>query len=479
LTADADWRGDRVTLQARLAGEAGQAITLSGTAPFAFDLATFKPRPTASATLALRLTGNGRIEQLAAAVPLGEDRLTGAFALDVAVGGTIAAPKPSSRITVTGGHYANMAMGTELDAVDLALSGVGERFVLDHLSATDGAAGRLTASGSVDLAATPAKVGLKLGLSDFLVARSDDATASADGNLSVDGTMAAAEATGQIKIRHAELYLPDRLPPNVVKLNVVDVGAQQPEDTAKSQPLAPVTLRIAVDAPGQVMVRGRGITSEWRGHVDISGTTAAPVLTGQLETVNGTANLLGKTFTIDRGNIGFLGSKHIDPTLDVSASVVTAGITAQLNVAGTASAPKIALSSVPALPQDEILSHVLFGQDASAITPSEGLQLAAAAASLAQGGPGVLDRVRNTIGLDRLDIGTASNPNGNQGVAKGTTIAGGKYIANGVYVGVKQGLSVGSSQAVVQYDITPNISVNSTVGAGSGSGFGASYKIDY
>jgi translocation and assembly module TamB len=150
-------------------------------------------------------------------------------------------------------------------------------------------------------------------------------------------------------------------------------------------------------------------------------------------------------------------------------------------VSGTARQPKIALSSTPTMPRDEILARVLFGSNVGSLTASQGIQLAAAAATLAQGGPSVMDKVRSSIGLDRLDLGAGgANPNGTQGTAKGTTVTGGKYVANGVFVGVKQGLSGDSgSQAIVEIEITPNISVNSTFGSRSGSGFGAKYSVDY
>jgi len=251
-------------------------------------------------------------------------------------------------------------------------------------------------------------------------------------------------------------------------------------EAPKAAPVEPVTLQIALDAPGQLFVRGHGVTSEWRGHVDIGGTTAGPILTGQLSVNNGTIDLLGQNFNIDRGTVTFGGGTTIDPVLDVQASATASSVTAQVNVSGTANSPKLALTSTPVLPQDEILSRVLFGSNVGSLTPSQGLQLAAAAAQLAQGGPGIMDRVRSKIGLDRLDLsGGGSNPNGTQGADKGTTVSGGKYIANGVFVGVAQGVGANSSQAKVEVEITPNISVNSTFGTASGSGFGAKYSVDY
>ncbi len=481
LSAAADWRGDKANLDVKLTSGSGETLTLAGSVPFAFDLVTLEPRVVKNAALALSVKGGGRLENLTSIVPLGEDRIAGAFSIDVQVGGTMAAPRPNGRIAITGGHYANMSLGTELDGIDLALTSSGERFVLDHLAATDGKSGKIGASGALDLGKSPAAVEFKLNFSDFLVAHSDDMTVDADGDLKLLGTLDAMGVSGKLKVRHAELYIPDRLPASVVSLDVTEVGGRDKGDAPKAAPVAPVSLQIALDAAGQLFVRGHGVISEWRGHVDIGGTTAGPVLAGQLSVNNGTVDLLGQNFNIDRGVITFDGGKVIDPVLDVQASVTASSVTAQVNLSGTANSPKVALTSTPALPQDEILSRVLFGSNVGSLTPSQGLQLAAAAAQLAQGGPGIMDRVRSAVGLDRLDLssGGGSNPNGTQGADKGTTVSGGKYIANGVFVGVAQGVGANSSQAKVEVEITPNISVNSTFGTASGSGFGAKYSVDY
>ena len=480
LSAQADWRGDKASVEVKLASGTGEALALTGSVPFAFDLVTLEPRVIKNASLALSVKGGGRLENLTSIVPLGEDRVAGIFSIDVQVGGTMAAPHPNGRIAITGGHYANMSLGTELDGIDLALTSSGERFVLDHLAATDTKSGKLSASGAVDFGQSPANVAFNLNFSDFLVARSDDMTVDADGDLKLEGTLKAMGVSGKLGVRHAELYIPDRLPASVVSLDVIEVGGRDKGEAPKAAPVAPIALQIALDAPGQLFVRGHGVNSEWRGHIDIGGTTAGPVLAGQLSVNNGTVDLLGQSFNIDRGIITFDGGKTIDPVLNVQASATASSVTAQITVTGPAHAPKLALSSTPALPQDEILSRVLFGSNVGSLTPSQGLQLAAAAAQLAQGGPGIMDRVRSTIGLDRLDLsGGGSNPNGTQGAAKGTTVSGGKYIANGVFVGVAQGLGANSSQAKVEVEITPNISVNSTFGAASGSGFGAKYSVDY
>ena len=55
----------------------------------------------------------------------------------------------------------------------------------------------------------------------------------------------------------------------------------------------------------------------------------------------------------------------------------------------------------------------------------------------------------------------------------------GKYVASGVYVGVTQGITSGSSGVEVQIDVSKHISIDTTAGQISGAGIGIDWKLDY
>ena len=61
----------------------------------------------------------------------------------------------------------------------------------------------------------------------------------------------------------------------------------------------------------------------------------------------------------------------------------------------------------------------------------------------------------------------------------GAAITAGKYIANGVYVGASQGLTPGSSKAVVEIEVLPRVTVQGDVSQSGGTGIGLNYKYDY
>ena len=297
--------------------------------------------------------------------------------------------------------------------------------------------------------------------------------AAATGKVSIAGPLAAPKVTAPLTINRADINLPESLPPQIVVLKVAEkgkTGKPPPPAPAEQPPALPATLDITIDMPGNIFVRGHGLESEWRGKLTITGTSAAPSINGSLEQIRGSVDLLGKTFTITRGAITFDGSPKLDPVLDITAEASAADITAQVNIGGFASAPTVTLSSIPVVPQDEILSRVLFNRGGGQITAGEGLQLAAAAATLAGGGPGVLDRLRGGLGLDWFKFGSGPtgpasgtlNPRAATGnAASGTALSAGKYIAP------------------VEIEVRPHLTIGGEAGQSGSTGRGLNYNYDY
>jgi len=126
------------------------------------------------------------------------------------------------------------------------------------------------------------------------------------------------------------------------------------------------------------------------------------------------------------------------------------------------------------MPDDEILARLLFSKSAGALSPFELLQLAQATASLAgvNSGPGLLEKLRAGTGLDRLSV--------DQGEGKtGPSLSAGRYVSEGVYVGVSQGAQSGSSAATVEIEVTPNVKVETELGVNSDNKAGVNLEWDY
>jgi translocation and assembly module TamB len=502
-SARALWQRGRVDIAGRVDAPHQAAIGFSGSAP----LALRRPLGIAVApegALVLKLEGEGELADIADLLPIGDDRLSGRFALDASVGGTVATPVAGGRMTVSKGRYENTASGTVLSDLALERDGDSQRFVVRRLTAGDGDAGRITGQGSIELAAaSEPTLDLRIDLQRFRLARTDEVDATAGGSVRLAGTIAAPQLAADLTLDTAEFRVPERLPASIPYLDVVRVDGRtgqaqaQPARTATAPPLS-VALTLRLDAPGQVFVRGRGLDSEWRGNLAIAGTSAAPTIAGSLAVVRGTFSLLGKDFTLTRGTIGFAGATPPDPVLDIVGEASSSDVTVQVLIGGTGSAPTVKLTSQPELPQDEILARLLFGSSLTQISPVQGLELAQAAAQLAGGGgPDILGTVRRQLGLDRLSIGSGSGfgstvpspglvaPRQQQPQSGGlgaTTLSAGKYVAPGLYVGVEQGASAGSSAVRVEREITPHVSIDAKAGgsgAQGGESVGINLKMDY
>ncbi|HTZ78946.1 MAG TPA: translocation/assembly module TamB domain-containing protein [Stellaceae bacterium] len=481
----------QLDLRGVVASHDGELLHVRGTVPVRITAEPPSVTVPENQRMALAIDGDGKLETIAELLPIGEDRVAGHYQLALTVGGTLDAPVTGGRFTVDGGYYQNQAFGTELRNLNAELVGDLSRLRLVRLEADDGAAGKLTAAGTVDLAAS-GSLDLQAQLVRFLVARTDEARAIADADVHLDGTLSAPRLVARIQVPHGDFRIPDRLPPSVVKLNVIEVDHGQPVEAppVAASPALPIALDVKLEIPGQTFVRGRGLDSEWRGSLAITGTAGAPAISGGLQAVHGTLSLLGKDFVIRRGTINFPGGTLIDPQIDLLAEYSAADITAQIRLTGSASAPRLTLTSEPRVSQDQILSRVLFGRDASQITPSQGLQLAYAASTLAGGGPDVLDRLRTATGLDRLSFGSGSNTGTLGGTttagsasasssAAAPTVSGGKYVAPGVFVGVEQGASAQSTRSQVEVEITPHITAQSSVGVDGSSRVGLDWRYDY
>ena len=430
--------------------------------------------------LKAKLEGQGRLDTLSEIAPIGEDRLSGLFGIDLSVAGTVATPEAGGTLTITKGEYDNGLTGMTLRGIAVTLEGSRQAFVIRQFETGDGGQGKLSVMGKVDLAAAGGPVlDIDAKLQSFLVARRDEITATLGGDAHIGGSLDAPQVKARLALRRADINIPDRLPASVPQLSVIRIDSSKPPPAAKPArpPAAPpimAALDVKLHVPGQVFVRGRGLDSEWRGDLTVAGTSAYPEITGEFDAVTGSFALLGTSFTIQRGILTFTGGTM--PVLDMLAQAQTADITAQVLIQGLPTQPTLKLTSSPELPQDEILSRVLFGAGVGQITPTQGLELAQAAASLAGGGPGLLDRLRTASGLDRLSVGQSAGATG----TAATTVSGGKYVAPGVFVGVDQGISGTSTRAKVELSVTPHITVDATAGAAaSSSSLGVQYKLDY
>jgi translocation and assembly module TamB len=466
LTAEAALSGGAARIDARLTAGSSH-LTLTGTAPVA-----------AGGTLDLRAEGLADLSVIEPLMAASGRRVAGRVNLDARITGTQKAPRIAGTAQLSNGEVQDYNLGANLRAITATVQADGERIRLARFSAQAGQ-GTLGGSGTIGLTA-PMPVDLTFTAQNATLVTNHMLTERLDANLTVAGeAQANLTVQGTVRVRRADLQIPDKLPQSVAVLPVRNPNAP-PQPAAKPAPATNIALNISIKVD-QLLISGHGLDAELAGEMQVRGTAANPQPSGGLKVQRGTFGALGQSLTFSQGSVDFIGAGIADPALHFVANTTANNITATITIGGTARSPKITLSSVPELPQDEILAQIMFHRSTSQLSPIELAQIAAALASFSgvtSGDP--LANLGKSLGLDRLSVGT-----NNAGAA---TVQAGKYVAPGVYLGAKQSAS-GGSQAALQLDITEGLKLETTTGMGggnpqggqdtSGSSVGLTYQFEY
>jgi len=430
--------------------------------------------------LSLRLTGQGDLARLAGPLlAAGADRIAGRLEFDVTAGGRIGAPTLAGSARLSGGRWENAALGATLTDIAAVLRGGGEAVTVERLTAATPGNGRLSARGRIGLGAgLPLDVTVEARGARPL--RSDLVGGTFDADLRLTGeALGRSRLAGAVTVRRLEITIPERMPPSLRTIpNLEERGAGATTTRAAPEaPLPEMDLAVTVEAPRAVFVRGQGVDAELGGRLDLGGTIAAPQPVGGFALRRGTLSLLDRRLDVTRGTLGFDGT--LSPTLDFVATSRVRDVALTATVSGPAAAPDIAFSSVPELPQDEILARLLFDRPLGQLSPFQIAQLGAAVAGtagLTGGGEGLLGRIRRALALDRLAVGSEQRGE----TEAEATLEGGRYVADGVFVGVTQGAQGGPPRVGVQIDLLPRLRLEGRTGGPEGGGrLGLTYEVEY
>jgi translocation and assembly module TamB len=218
--------------------------------------------------------------------------------------------------------------------------------------------------------------------------------------------------------------------------------------------------------------------------VRVRGTTDDLALQGRIELVKGEFDFAGRTFVLQDGSrIELVGGGDLDPVINARAVYTVPSLSAEIALSGRASNPQIKLSSNPEMPQDEIISRVLFGTGKANLSTFEAAQLATAVASLGSSGSGfdVIGKLRGALSLDRLTVGTLDRPGtDDEDEAGSPVIRGGKYITKDIYIEFGSATEEeDATSASVEIDLTDHLSVGTEATSSGNQKFKVQYKLDY
>ena len=456
-TLDIDANGPGGTT-AQIAGDAAPDasdvdVTATGNAPLGLANAFISPR-----------TLSGRADF--------DLRLNGAPAL-ANLSGSVASPLA---------RLAAPELGLSLDDIVLDARLGGSQVTLDII-ASPSTGGRLDVAGSVGLTGgTPADLTITLGNAVLTDPRLYETTLN--GRLTVVGPLAGgARIAGDITLGETNVQIPSTGlggagdVPEVIHINEPPPvrGTRRraglleaASDSANGGgPVYPLDIRV--NAPNRIFVRGRGLDSEFGGSLRITGTTADVVPIGAFNLIRGRLDILGNRLDIEEATISMQGS--FVPILRIIATTQADEVLVSIVVAGPASNPEITFQSQPELPQEEVLSRLIFGRGIETLSALQAARLALAVRTLAgQGGEGLVGNIRSGAGLADLDVTTDEEGN--------AAVRAGAYLGDDIYTDVTVGAG-GETELNLNYDLTPSVTLKGSTANTGESSVGIFFERDY
>jgi translocation and assembly module TamB len=431
----------------------------------------------------LNLTATGQIPLALANDALDPRRLNGIAQFDLAVNGP---PKPGSlngRITTTDARFSAPILSRALQDIDATIT-LANGGAMVAMTGDISTGGRISIDGTVGMD-IPFRGDLAIALRDVLLRDPTLFETTARGDITVRGPLAGgATVAGVVTLGAVEVQVPSSGFGTIGNIpTITHIGASRAVQTTQTRAgldvnatdnggsgtrNQPYNLNLTINAPARIFIRGRGLDAELGGSLRVAGTTNQVIPQGQFDLVRGRFSILGQRFDLTQGSASLQGD--FNPYLRLVASTQRDGETIDVTLEGPADAPEISFSSTSGLPQDEVLAQLLFGKTLDSISPLQAVQLASAVATLAGKGGGAMEGLRNSFGLDNLDLTTDDNGN--------AAVRAGAYISENVYTDITVG-NDGTSEINLNLDLSPSLTVKGSFGSDGGTGIGIFFEQDY
>jgi translocation and assembly module TamB len=429
----------------------------------------------------LNLTVNGTAPLTLAQFALRErgTRLDGTANISARVNGSITKPKASGTVNVNNAAITDPQSNVKLTNVslDVGLNNAANANIKFNGQLSNG--GSISANGSIDLT-TSLPTNLDILLSSAKYGDGQTFVTTVDGKLRLSGNLIGTPSlSGDLNLGRTEITILENfatqselldiehLSPSGKTSRTLDRLARVTPSNTSSEMSGDLSLNISVNAPNQIFVRGRGLDAELGGQVRLVGSLNNLQPQGRFILRRGRLSILGQRIDLDEGSIGLAGD--LDPIIDFVASTISGDTQSFITLSGPSSDIDVSFSSIPELPQDEVLANIIFGRNLSDLSPLQIARLANVATELTGGSsPSLIDDLRKSTALDDIDL--VEDKNGN------AAIKAGKYINENVYLGVQASQE---TEATINLDITDSLTARGSVNSNNESTLGIFFEKDY
>lgn len=470
---------DTFSLALNFSEKGKNAGNLSLEIPLSLYLDTFIENQTNRASLPLNAKLNADLNLTTINNLLNPElhQFSGHIDTELSLTGTLDQASANGYAKLRRGQYSHLAFGTHLTNIELNLVSENDVLKIQKAQISTPESGKINMEGFLDWQGFLDKsadklVDIAINAKDAVLFEKQDINAKISGRLNLAGDREKLLLDGKLSPTPLNISIDSALKTNIPEIKVTEVKETTPGRATKAN-LPTINLKIDVNVDQQAFIRGRGLETEVAGNVQVRGTASSPEITGEFKTRRGKLDAFGKTFVLQNGQVRI--SNDIIG-LNIPAVYTGKDHEYRIEIYGTSDQPKFNISAVPSLPEDEILSRLIFGKSVQEITPFQALRLAQAVRTLSTGGGfDPLDSARHMLGVDSIKIDSENTEDGQQ-----VSVGIGKYISEGVYLEVERSNNPAQPwEGSIQIELTPRVRLKGGTGETGAGEAEILWKKDY
>jgi translocation and assembly module TamB len=355
----------------------------------------------------------------------------GTLNADLAIQGTVAAPRAVGSVALRGAQVDVPRLGLEVRQIELTATSDPQGVLQLKGSARSGG-GNLALAGNIPLDKRPARITVEG--RRFLASNTKEAKVFVSPDLVIAAEYPRIEVTGDVTIPEAKIsqLKKGRRAAIPVSKDVYIVPPSEEQLAEAGQPPLELRARVRVilSEDKVQIVEYEGFSGKPTGSLLVIEQPNKPTTAvGELTVKDGVYKAYGQDLTLERGRVIFAGGPLNNPGLDLRAyRRADDGVVAGLNIRGTLESPETTIYSDPPMAQDQALAYILLGHPLGQATAQEGSMLANAANSLGlKGGNLVAKKLGARYGLEEARIEST-------GGLKEASLVVGKYLSPRLYV---------------------------------------------
>ncbi|KJR98403.1 MAG: hypothetical protein VR65_20450 [Desulfobulbaceae bacterium BRH_c16a] len=371
------------------------------------------------------------------------------------LGGTLAKPVISGGSRIEGGGIALPYQGIVLENVTASIV-AGEDAARVTCRVTSGP-GELRAHGLLRYGDSGVEGELQVRGDNFLLVNLPEYTFRVTPDILFKFSKDKGEISGLVKVPYG-LITPEEMSDSVQASEDVILVNGRTEIRENDWPFP---LDLDVQVGDDVRIKGYGLDGRLTGQLNVK-TTRDELLTGkgELDLVEGTFSLYGRSLDIERGRVLFTGGPIENPGIDVRAQKKVgeeeakgSGYTVGVDISGLVQDLQYHLFSDPSMDDTEILSMMIVGHSLANSSEEEGNLLEAAAVTLGlKGSTDFIQGLGSMLLIDDLHLeGSSTKEN--------VSLVVGKRVTKDLYIGYDINMFSQQGEFRVRYDLKKGFSV--------------------